>query len=110
MLSIGSTADHDSHQVLVTPFSDTVNMLVLGVATEAHQTIPAGATRVLFSGTTLYYVKIGPTGTQAAIPGGSVTDGTGSVPQASGYALKPTDTTISCISPAACIVSLEYFS
>lgn len=110
MISLAANADFDSHQVLVRSFSDKVNMFVLTSNTESHQTVPAGATRVIISGTAVYYTKIGPTGTAAAIPSGNVTDGTGSAIQSAGYALSSTDTVISFISPSSCIVSLEYYN
>lgn len=110
MIPLAAESDHDSHQVLVRPFSDTVNMFVLSANTEAHQTIPTGASRVILNGTAAYYTRIGGTGTVAAIPGSNVTDGTGCSIQAAGYALRSTDTVISCISPVACIVSMEFYS
>lgn len=110
MRALASNADSGSQNVLVTPFSDTVYNLKLTATVEGHCTIPTGATRVLITGSAIFYIKVGTSSVTATVPSGNITDGTGSVIQKYGIALLPTDTTISCISPSACIISLEFFS
>ena len=97
-------------QQILRPFSDTVYNLVLVASTENHCTIPAGASMVIVSATNNLNMKIGNSSVTAAIPGSNVTDGTGQSINSAGYLLKPTDTTISCISQNACVVSLEFYS
>jgi hypothetical protein len=78
--------------------------LAAGVA-ESH-TVPTGAKYVVFSSTTDFYANFAGV---AAIPAADVTDGTASIlnPQlrAIGQA-----TAIGLISPAACIVTMEFYA
>jgi len=86
--------------------SDTINNRVLAAGVAESDTVPAGATMVLFSATGNFYCKINDT---AAIPGADVTDGSGSELNPSGRIVAAADT-ISLIAPADCIVTLAYYS
>lgn len=109
MRQLAAMSDANGHEILLRPFSDQVFNIKANATTEAHVSVPSGATRVILNGTAAYYCKIGPTGTTAAIPSGNVTDGSGSTIQSAGYSLSSTDTVISIISPSAIIVSLEFY-
>jgi hypothetical protein len=85
-----------------------IDARVLGVATAETFQAPALARFVLFSATTDFYCKIAPASTAAAIPAADVTDGT--APE-----LNPTmryiaeQEFISLISPAASVVTMQFF-
>ena len=93
------------------------NSLSLGIATPEATTVPLlsdGVTKaryVIFSGTTDFYVRFNSTvaGTAAAVPG-DITDGTACILNPTQRYLGSEVAEISIISPAACVVTLEYFA
>lgn len=109
MRALAVSTEFAGSQIVLTSASDTIYNMVLSANTEDHVTIPAKATKVIIKSTNVVYVKVGPSGTTAAIPSTDVTDGTGSAINPPGYILGISDTTISCKSPGACKVSLEFF-
>lgn len=86
--------------------SDTINAMVLGTTTAEVITVPAGAYKVLFKSNGDFYARHNEAG---AIPATEVTDGTGSALNPTGWVVTPGDT-IGVISPAACVLTLEFFA
>ncbi|MGB3988659.1 MAG: hypothetical protein WBK67_03160 [Minisyncoccales bacterium] len=87
------------------PVCGYVDARVLGASSAESHTVPAGATKVVFSSTGDFYANFT---TTAAVPSGDVTDGSASVlnPLARNiYGV----TAISLISPAACVVTMEFY-
>ena len=97
--------DANGNNSFALPFSDSIMSRSLGVATAEAVTVPTGANYAVFSYTTDVYVLADGT---AAVPA-DVTDGTASE-------LNPTIrdcsdvTSISCISPAACVITVAFYS
>ena len=85
--------------------SDTIDSLSLGVTTEESHTIPEDATIVIFSSTGDFFALVDGT---AAIPA-DVTDGTASELNPSILFISGA-TSISLISPAACVVTMSFYS
>jgi len=98
----------DPHS-LIFARSGYINAHSLGVATAESVTIPTGAKYVRFKATTLVYVDFV---TTAAVPG-DVVDGSSPmiIPAGTATEIIPLSgvTTISLISPAASIVTIEFW-
>jgi len=90
--------------------SSYVNSLSLGIATAESATIPTGAKYIRFKATTLAYADFV---TTAAVPA-DVTDGSAPMILPAGLATEVIPlsgvTAISLISPAASVVTMEYWS
>lgn len=108
MLKLISNIDAHAADACLLQGSDTIYAIVIAANTEGHITIPSGATYVLLSATANCYSLIG-TSVTAAVPSGNITNGTAPALNKAGYAIRGTDTTISCISPSACVVTLEFY-
>lgn len=90
-------------------FSDYVDAKSLGVATNESATVPAGANFVMIGASTDLYIKSGGTAASAT----DVADGTASmfIPGGTQRLLSLSGiATIGLISPAACLVTLEYYA
>jgi len=85
--------------------SDYVDARVLGITTAEVITVPAEACKVLFSCTGDFYAHHN---AAATIPAGDVTDGSASALNPTGWVVTAADT-IGVISPAACVLTLEFF-
>ncbi len=105
-----SFTDHNGAQLLTRVASDTIYNIVLAPNVQERITIPTGATKVIFVSTEDFYAKVGTSTVTAAVPSGDITDGTGSALLPFGYSIDPSNTHISIISAAICIVSLEFYS
>jgi hypothetical protein len=92
--------------------SDHINCHLLAANTAESDTVPADATRVMFtvvpSGTD-FWAKISDAGTAAAINAGDVTNGSASEPNPAIRTVVPGQT-ISMISASICKIYLSYFS
>lgn len=91
---------------IVNSRSTWVDARVLGIATAEVHTVPTGANFVRMSGNLDFYANFG---AAAAVPAADVTDGTSSILNPSGIYPVGDVTTIGLISPAATIVTLEFF-
>lgn len=103
-----STLDANRYQMEGYSYSDSVYANVLAANTAEKVTVPTGAKFVHFSGTTPFYVLFGADPT-AAIPSTEVADGSASVLNPG---LRKIDgaAKIGLIAPAACVVTMEFFS
>lgn len=95
----------NGHSSFSIPVSTDINGAALGIATAESITIPSGAKFAVFSATGDFYAKYN--GTAVVIT--DVTDGTGSELNPTVRSLLPADT-ISIISPAACNVTVSFYS
>jgi hypothetical protein len=86
--------------------SDHIDHRVLAAGVAESHTVPTGAKYVVFSGTDDFYVNIGGT---AAVPSGDVTDGSGSMINPGLRSIEG-KTTISLISAAANVITMEFYS
>lgn len=92
--------------------SDHINSHILSANTPESDTVPAGATRVMFSvvpSGTDFWTKITSAETAAAINAADVTDGSASEPNPAVRTVLPGQT-ISMISASICKIYLSYFS
>ena len=94
------------NNLLIIPACVHINAMFLGVDTDETWTVPTDVTFIFLSGTTNFYARFD--GSPAVVPTTEVTDG-------SAPALNPTSrhvggiTSISFISPAASIITIECF-
>lgn len=86
------------------PASDTINAKSLAAGVAETETVPAGATFVIFSSTADFYAK---TNATATVPG-DVADGTASELNPAMWTVTG-GTTISVIAPAATVVTFTYY-
>ncbi len=92
--------------------SDHINSHVLAANTAESGTVPAGATRVMFSvvpSGTDFWAKIADTETAAVINAADVTNGSASEPNPAVRTVVPGQV-ISMISASICKIYLSYFS
>lgn len=106
MKALLNVVDSNRFPYICPDFSDTVDARVLAAGVAESHTVPAGAMRVLFSGTADFYVKFNGT---AAVPAADVTNGTGSILNPTLRGLSGVGT-IGVISPVACVVTMEFYS
>jgi hypothetical protein len=97
------------HSLFSPPHSDQVQALSLGVATSKRVVIPTGANYVNFSGTGDFYMQFGTGSVTAAIPADTA-DGTASVLNPGTRRIPRTATNVACISAAAQVVTMEFWS
>jgi hypothetical protein len=105
MNRITAIIDPNGRELIGLTLSDHIDARVLAVSAAESHTIPTGARYVMFSANGDFYANFAGT---AAIPTADVTDGTASIlnPQLRTIGAA---TTISLISPAACIVTMEFY-
>ncbi len=98
--------DSNRYPVIGFNYSDSVYANVLAAGVAEVVTVPTGAKKVIFSGTSDFYVRFG---AAAAVPTTEVADGSASIlnPQ-----LRSIDAaaTIGLIAPATCIVTMEFYA
>ncbi len=87
--------------------SDYIDVAVLAADTKEDFTVPANATKVLFSANGDFYCQIG-SSASAAIAAADVTDGSGSELNPVAREVLPAET-ISLIAPAACMVTMAFY-
>lgn len=88
--------------------SNWIDARVLGIATAETFQAPAGARYALFAANGDFYCKTATASTAAAVPAADVTDGTASELNPAMRYIGELEF-ISLISPAACVVTIQYF-
>jgi len=106
MNRITAIIDPNGRELVGLNVSNYVDARVLGVAIAESHTIPTGAKYVMFSANGDFYANFAGA---AAIPAADVTNGTASILNPQLRAIGAA-TAIGLISPAACIVTMEFYS
>ena len=94
------------NNMLIIPIAQYIDAMFLEVATAETWTIPTDCTYIFMNGTTNFYARFD--GSAATVPSTEVADGTGAALNPSSRHMDGS-TTISFISPAACIITIECF-
>lgn len=91
------------------PVSDHVNALVLVASAQQRQAIPDGASFVVFSSGSTYYVLFGDADVAAQIPGAAVSDGSAAERTPEAREVPEGATHVSVISSDGGVVTLAWY-
>jgi hypothetical protein len=96
--------------LLARKFPAYANALVLLAGVAERQSLPTDYNYVVFSGTGLFYVKLGTSGVTATVPS-DTSDGTASELGSNGYLYDATEHThVSIVAAADTTVTLSYYA